>query len=172
MLLSPVPDTHAHVDPDGLYYFFHSPGPKGFGSAITGYTNTQFDQLTEQATTLDVAARKPVLNQAERIFASEPPIVVFWYPEENYAFRAAGYAVDTEICLGHPLEQIVATAWRKEADLIVLGAENRSALGRRFLGCVSGCVLAHAPCSVLVIKLPKGGGTAPRPHVELTVPVS
>src|SRR5207249_6838222 len=85
-------DTHAHVDPDGLYYFFHSPGPKGFGSAITGYTNTQFDQLTEQATTLDVAARKPVLNQAERIFASEPPIVVFWYPEENYAFRAAGYA--------------------------------------------------------------------------------
>jgi nucleotide-binding universal stress UspA family protein len=66
--------------------------------------------------------------------------------------RASVRGVATEIRTGQPLEQIIAAAWGNETDLIVVGAENRSALGRRFLGCVSGGVLAHAPCSVLVAR--------------------
>lgn len=42
-------ETHGHVDPDSLYYLLHSPGPKGFGAGITGWSNSRFDQLTEQA---------------------------------------------------------------------------------------------------------------------------
>lgn len=66
--------------------------------------------------------------------------------------RASVRNVATEIRTGQPLEQIIAAAWGSETDLIVVGAENRSALGRRFLGCVSAGVLAHAPCSVLVAR--------------------
>jgi nucleotide-binding universal stress UspA family protein len=66
--------------------------------------------------------------------------------------RAAGLEAKIEVRCGTPAEQIVATAWGEEADLVVVGAENRSALGRRFLGGVAGCVLNYAPCSVLVSR--------------------
>ncbi|MDP9386830.1 MAG: ABC transporter substrate-binding protein [Actinomycetota bacterium] len=85
-------EAHAHVDPDALYYFFHSPGPKGFGGQITGFTNPRFDALVEQATTLDDDERKPVLHDAQRILAEETPMVVFWYREGEWAYRPEAYA--------------------------------------------------------------------------------
>jgi nucleotide-binding universal stress UspA family protein len=66
--------------------------------------------------------------------------------------RAAGRPVEVQIRYGAPAEQIVAAAQEIGADLIVVGAANRSALGRLFLGSVSGRVLSHAPCSVLVAR--------------------
>jgi peptide/nickel transport system substrate-binding protein len=84
-------EAHGHVDPDALYYFFHSPGPKGFGASISGYTNPKFDQIVEQATTKEVAQRKPLFYDAERILAEEAPVIVFYYPDGDYAFRPAAY---------------------------------------------------------------------------------
>jgi len=84
-------ETHGHVDPDALYYFFHSPGPKGFGASVTGYSNARFDSLVEQATTKGLEERKPLLYDAERILAEEAPVVVFYYPTGNYAYRTAAY---------------------------------------------------------------------------------
>lgn len=83
---------HAHTDPDNLYYFFHSPGPRGIGTRFTGYSNPQFDRLTEEATTLSAEDRKPVLHEAQRIFAEEVPQLTFWYREGVYAYRPAAYA--------------------------------------------------------------------------------
>ena len=84
-------ESHGHVDPDALYYFFHSPGPKGFGASISGYTNPAYDKIVEEATTKDVAARKPLLNEAQRILAEDAPVVVFYYPDGDYAFRPSAY---------------------------------------------------------------------------------
>ena len=84
-------ESHGHVDPDALYYFFHSPGPRGFGASITGYTNPRYDQIVEQATTMGVAERKPLLYEAQRILAEEAPVVVFYYPDGDYAYRPAAY---------------------------------------------------------------------------------
>jgi peptide/nickel transport system substrate-binding protein len=84
-------ESHGHVDPDALYYFFHSPGPKGFGAAISGYSNPRYDQLVEGATTLGVDERKPLLYDAQRILAEEAPVVVFYYPDGDYAYRPAAY---------------------------------------------------------------------------------
>ncbi len=85
-------ESHGHVDPDGLYYFFHSPGAKGFGSGVTGYGNARFDQLSEQAAvTLDLTARKGLLHEMQRILADEAPIIVYFYPDGDYAYRAAAY---------------------------------------------------------------------------------
>lgn len=85
-------ETHAHVDPDGLFYFFHSPGDKGFGAAITGWSNKRFDQLVEAAGTKGPQQRKPLLHQAEKILAAQAPIITLWYPKSHYAYRPAAYA--------------------------------------------------------------------------------
>lgn len=86
-----VIESHAHVDPDALYYFFHSPGPKGFGASITGWTNPEFDRIVEQATTAGTEDRTTLLAQAQDLIAAENPLVVLWYRNGEYAFRNEGY---------------------------------------------------------------------------------
>ena len=46
---------------------------------------------------------------------------------------------------------IVTTAEQQGASLIVLGAHRRGGIVRELLGQVSSAVVAHAPCSVLVV---------------------
>jgi peptide/nickel transport system substrate-binding protein len=86
-----VIESHAHVDPDALYYFFHSPGPKGFGGAITGWTNPAFDMLAEQATTAGLEDRTRLLGEAQTLIAAENPLIVLWYRDGEYAYRSAEY---------------------------------------------------------------------------------
>jgi peptide/nickel transport system substrate-binding protein len=90
-------ESHAHVDPDALYYFFHSPKKsptdkeKGFGASITGYTNPAFDALVEQATTADSATRRRLLSEAQAMLARDIPQQVLWYPDGIWAYRTAAY---------------------------------------------------------------------------------
>lgn len=86
-------ESHAHVDPDGLYYFFHSPGPKGFGGAISGYSNAEVDRLSERAAAeLDAATRLADMYDIQRILAAEVPVIVYYYPDGVYAYRPAAYS--------------------------------------------------------------------------------
>lgn len=90
-------EAHAHVDPDGLYYFFHSPGPKGFGATISGYTNPELDKLVEEATGKENDERRAILADAQEILAAEVPVQVLYYPDGQFAFREAvhdGWAAD------------------------------------------------------------------------------
>jgi nucleotide-binding universal stress UspA family protein len=66
--------------------------------------------------------------------------------------RAAGRAPEVRIRGGDPAAQILFAARETGTDLLIMGAANRSALGRLFLGSVSSRVLSHAPCSVLVAR--------------------
>lgn len=90
-------ESHAHVDPDALYYFFHSPGkgpdgrPKGFGGSITGYTNPEYDKIVEEATTATSDERRELLGQAQEILARDAPLQVLWYPDGVWAYREAAY---------------------------------------------------------------------------------
>jgi nucleotide-binding universal stress UspA family protein len=58
----------------------------------------------------------------------------------------------TEIIIGNPPLVIVDTAEKWNADLIVMGSHGRGFWKRMLLGSVSGAVVHHAPCSVLVIR--------------------
>jgi nucleotide-binding universal stress UspA family protein len=69
--------------------------------------------------------------------------------------RVAGRTTTTDVRFGSPADELVAAARETGADLLVVGSENRSALGRLFLGSVSSRVLSHAPCSVLVARTPE-----------------
>lgn len=62
--------------------------------------------------------------------------------------------VTTEVLEGHPRERIVQTAKKWEADLIVVGSHGRKGVTRFTLGSVSSAVVAVAPCSTLVVRLP------------------
>ena len=84
-------ESHGHVDPDALYYFFHSPGPKGFGAAITGYSNPEFDKLAEAGTTASNEERKELTAQMQEILAREVPSMALWYRTGDWAYRPADY---------------------------------------------------------------------------------
>ncbi len=61
----------------------------------------------------------------------------------------------TDVLFGSPESRIVETADEFKPDLVVVGSHGYSSWERLLLGSVSGAVVHHAPCSVLVIRTPK-----------------
>jgi nucleotide-binding universal stress UspA family protein len=72
----------------------------------------------------------------------------------QHRLKAAGHEAEIDVRCGGAADEVIALAREIGADLIVTGAANKSALGRLFLGSVSGRLLSHAPCSVLVARTP------------------
>lgn len=66
-----------------------------------------------------------------------------------------GTGLDTEAMVmnGDPRIELVEAARAWDADLVVLGSHGRTGLARLLMGSVAAYVVAHAPCSVLVVKL-------------------
>jgi nucleotide-binding universal stress UspA family protein len=67
---------------------------------------------------------------------------------------AAGRAHEIDVRSGDPAHEIVQAASDWKADLIVMGSRGRTGLARLLLGSVARKVVAHAPCSVLIKRLP------------------
>ena len=86
-------ESHAHADPDALFFFFHSPPagsttPASFG----GYSNPAFDELgAKQKATVDVDQRKAMINRMQAMFAEDAPALVLYYSDGLYAYRTAAY---------------------------------------------------------------------------------
>jgi nucleotide-binding universal stress UspA family protein len=57
---------------------------------------------------------------------------------------------------GDPAAEIVRYATDAGMDLIVMGTHGRTGLERLLMGSVAEKVMREAPCSVLVVKLPRG----------------
>jgi len=71
------------------------------------------------------------------------------------------------VCLeGDPATEIVRLARDAGIDVIVMGTHGRTGLERLLMGSVAEKVLRDAPCSVLVVKLPRGVPGA-KPDVEV-----
>jgi peptide/nickel transport system substrate-binding protein len=85
-------ESHAHADPDALMFFFHSPAPGAPAGIFGGYSSPQFDRLVEQArSTIDNTERKRLLVEAQKVFATDAPALVLYYPNGDYAYRTAAY---------------------------------------------------------------------------------
>ena len=65
---------------------------------------------------------------------------------------ATGLAVETAVAEGDPRTAIVDAADEWHADLIVIGSHGRTGLSRLVLGSVAQAVVAHAHCSVEVVR--------------------
>ena len=72
---------------------------------------------------------------------------------------------------GDPAGEIARYAADANIDLIVMGTHGRTGLERMLLGSVAEQTLRSAPCSVLVVKLPRGVPATEHPHVEMAMPV-
>lgn len=68
--------------------------------------------------------------------------------------RGAGLQAEARMVPLDPRTAIVEGARKDGADLIVVGSHGRSGLTKFLLGSVASHVVAHAPCSVLVVKKP------------------
>jgi nucleotide-binding universal stress UspA family protein len=75
---------------------------------------------------------------------------------ESYARQAKDRGIPAEILqiYGDSGPMICEAAKNWSADAIVMGRNQQSTLSEIFLGSTSNYVLHHAPCSVMVIKLP------------------
>src|SRR5438552_10702138 len=56
---------------------------------------------------------------------------------------------------GSPAQEIIRYATEQGVDLIVMGTHGRTGLERLLMGSVAEQVVRGAPCSVLVVKMPK-----------------
>lgn len=71
----------------------------------------------------------------------------------NVKKRAKGAKpVKTVIKRGNPAEEIIDTAKKMKADLIITGSYGRHGAQKFLLGSVSSKIVDHAECSVLVVK--------------------
>ncbi len=83
--------------------------------------------------------------------------------------------VDTAISVRHVLRdgdaasEIIRFAAEEGSDLIVMGTHGRTGIERLLLGSVAEKVMREAPCSVLVVKLPKGIPATERPNAGLAL---
>lgn len=68
---------------------------------------------------------------------------------------------------GDPATEIVRYANDESVDLIVMGTHGRTGVERLLMGSVAEKVMRDAPCSVLVVKLPRAQARADRPSAEL-----
>jgi peptide/nickel transport system substrate-binding protein len=86
-------ESHAHADPDALFFFFLSPAPGSAGGGFFGsYSNPTFDALVEKARlATDMQERKRLLVDAQHVFAQDAQTQVLFYPAGDYAYRTAAY---------------------------------------------------------------------------------
>lgn len=79
-------------------------------------------------------------------------LIVQRYAEQ---LRESSHTIRTLVATADPRVAIVEVATNESADLVVIGSHGRTGLRKLLLGSVSSHVVSHAPCSVLVVKLPK-----------------
>jgi peptide/nickel transport system substrate-binding protein len=84
-------ESHAHADPDHLFFFFHTPGPRVIGAIFTGFANPDFDAAVERALSQGLDERQEALEEAQDVFAEAAPAVVLAYPDGRWAYRTEAY---------------------------------------------------------------------------------
>jgi nucleotide-binding universal stress UspA family protein len=67
----------------------------------------------------------------------------------------AGYSARGELVAGEAIDEITRYARKMEADLVVVGHKHLDSWAARWWrGSISGALIEHAPCSVLVVITP------------------
>jgi nucleotide-binding universal stress UspA family protein len=65
-----------------------------------------------------------------------------------------GINVKTNIRQGDPADEMIATAYRMKADLVVIGHSTKGMLARWLQGSIGAKLLTDLPCSLLIAAVP------------------
>jgi nucleotide-binding universal stress UspA family protein len=121
----------------------HRPWPKASTvrvlSVIRPYTPPATEFVLAGATLQDIRERQA--TDADR-----------FTKQASERIAPSGLSVETAVREGDPRTVIVDEADEWRADLIVLGSHGRTGLTRLILGSVAQSVVAHAHCSVEVVR--------------------
>ena len=99
-----------------------------------------------------------------------PADVAYWRDQlEQIRPTNPDIAVNHVFLQGDPATRIISYAAEAGSDLIVMGTHGRTGLERLLLGSVAEKVMRDAPCSVLVVKLPKRATAADNPEMAVAV---
>jgi nucleotide-binding universal stress UspA family protein len=93
--------------------------------------------------------------QIETVRAAEKFLDAAKAAAADYAARAKAKGVAAEVVVEQgvsPADLIVKAAEDKKIDLLILGSRTKKGLDRFLIGSVASKVVAHAPCSVLVVR--------------------
>ena len=119
-------------------------------SVLQPYTPPAVDIVLAGATFEEI--RQQQRSDAERLTAGAAA-----------ALASAGLGgVETAVREGDPRSEIVEEANSSSADLIVVGSHGRTGIERWVMGSVAESVVAHAPCSVEVVRQRRGSATGKR----------
>jgi universal stress protein A len=80
--------------------------------------------------------------------------------------RRAGLETVARTGYGDPRTVLEETARLEHADLLVVGSHGRSGIKKLLLGGVANHVIAHAPCPVLVVKMPIASVCSAERHAD------
>ena len=110
------------------------------------------------------------------VIASEDEVSAMWkQAADGELAEAAGQAgiaadrIETEVAVGDPAEQIVATAQAKPAEMIVMASHGRGAIGRAIFGSVADRVAHTATVPVMLVRPSKDHTDRPDFHVARVV---
>lgn len=121
------------------------------GAAVTTPPLASHEVIEKAVTTQTVTSSSSLAKwQAERELEGAQESAA----EASLRLREAlpGWAVAAEELAGAPAVELIKKAFRWKAELIVVGSQGRSALGRLILGSVSKRVATEACCSVRVAR--------------------
>ena len=93
---------------------------------------------------LAVEAQKEQIDSAKTLIENTAQLLID---------KFGGDAVQHEVVEGYIKDSILEIAKHWPADLIVVGSHGRRGFTKFLLGSVSEAIVAHAPCSVEIVKL-------------------
>lgn len=96
------------------------------------------------------AASVPAITEAQDVLESEARASV---QTVRRRLQQCGLALDSRVRHGSAGAEIVAEAKDWGADLVLVGAHGHGGIERFFMGDVAQYVVAHAPCSVEVVRM-------------------
>ncbi len=110
------------------------------GSHVTVlYVIPRYEEMVEFYRSESI--RKRLRAEAEKVIGEAVKIA-----------QAGGVAVAPEIREGHPADEIVSAADKRENDLIAMGSYGWKGVNKAILGSTTNRVVAHANCPILVVK--------------------
>ncbi len=129
---------------------------------------------TVQAAVVQAVGSRRVASHLKQVQTNAAKVI-----EEAQEYTAQGkkrvqeffpdWHVRSEVFTGSPAWVLIDAADNLKADLIVVGSQGRSAIGRLFLGSVSKRIAADANCSVRVVRSNVQNGLDPPPRIIVGV---